>query len=42
MHRAMPQSMLRIVTNTGHCPHLSAPSPTCDAIEEFLATQAAS
>jgi hypothetical protein len=32
-------SMLRIVTNTGHCPHLSAPGPTCDAIEEFLAAQ---
>ncbi len=39
MHRAMPHSMLRIVTNTGHCPHLSAPGPTCDAIEEFLAAQ---
>jgi sigma-B regulation protein RsbQ len=36
MHRALPNSMLRVVANTGHCPHLSAPSASCDAIEEFL------
>jgi sigma-B regulation protein RsbQ len=40
MHKALSDSMLRIVANTGHCPHLSAPGPTCDAIEEFLALQA--
>jgi sigma-B regulation protein RsbQ len=36
MHRTLPNSMLRIVENVGHCPHLSAPSASCDAIEEFL------
>jgi sigma-B regulation protein RsbQ len=36
MHRTLPNSMLRVVPNTGHCPHLSAPSASCDAIEEFL------
>lgn len=36
MHRVLQDSALRTVANTGHCPHLSAPSPTCEAIEEFL------
>jgi sigma-B regulation protein RsbQ len=42
MHRALPHSMLRVVTNIGHCPHLSAPSESCDAMDEFLATLAQS
>lgn len=36
MHRVLPNSTLRIVENIGHCPHLSAPVASCDAIEEFL------
>lgn len=36
MHRTMRNSTLRIVENVGHCPHLSAPSASVDAIEEFL------
>jgi sigma-B regulation protein RsbQ len=40
MHEMLPDSMLRIVANIGHCPHLSAPGPTCDAMAEFLAFQA--
>jgi sigma-B regulation protein RsbQ len=38
MHRVMPRGTLRVVDNIGHCPHMSAPSASCDAIEEFLAT----
>jgi sigma-B regulation protein RsbQ len=36
MHRTMPRSALRIIENVGHCPHLSAPSASAAAIEEFL------
>lgn len=36
MHRVMPRSMLRVIDNVGHCPHLSAPSLSTRAIEEFL------
>lgn len=36
MHRALPRSMLRLIDNVGHCPHLSAPSASTAAIEEFL------
>ncbi len=36
MHRVLPRSMLRIIDNVGHCPHLSAPSASTDAIEDFL------
>ena len=36
MHKTLPHSTLRIVENTGHCPHLSAPGASCDAIDEFL------
>ena len=38
LHRKLPKSMLRIVENTGHCPHLSCPGPTCEAIDEFLSS----
>ena len=37
MQRMLPNSVLRTVVNSGHCPHLSAPGPTYDAIEDFLA-----
>jgi sigma-B regulation protein RsbQ len=36
MHRSIPRSTLRIIENTGHCPHLSAPSASTVAIDEFL------
>ena len=32
----LPHAMLRIVENTGHCPHLSAPSASARAMDEFL------
>ena len=38
LHRTLPNSMLRVVDNVGHCPHLSAPGPSSDAIDEFLST----
>jgi sigma-B regulation protein RsbQ len=38
MHRTMRHSTLRIIENVGHCPHLSAPSASIDAMEEFLLT----
>jgi sigma-B regulation protein RsbQ len=38
MHRMIPHSTLRVIENVGHCPHLSAPSASVAAIEEFLAT----
>jgi sigma-B regulation protein RsbQ len=36
MHRTLPRSTLRIIENVGHCPHLSAPSASTEAIEDFL------
>ena len=38
LSRTIPHCMLRIIENVGHCPHLSAPSASVAAIEEFLAT----
>ncbi|MDQ2751234.1 MAG: alpha/beta hydrolase [Actinomycetota bacterium] len=32
----MPNATMVLLTATGHCPHLSAPDETADAIEEFL------
>jgi sigma-B regulation protein RsbQ len=32
----MPNATMTLLTATGHCPHLSAPDETADAIEEFL------
>jgi sigma-B regulation protein RsbQ len=37
LQRQWPQSVLRVVDNVGHCPHLSAPGPCADAMDEFLA-----
>jgi sigma-B regulation protein RsbQ len=37
LHQAMPGSTLRIIDNIGHCPHLSAPEASVQAMEEFLA-----
>ncbi len=36
--RTLPQWKVRVIENVGHCPHLSAPSASVAAIEEFLAT----
>ena len=38
LQRTLPNGMLRVVENVGHCPHLSAPCASADAIDEFLAT----
>lgn len=37
MQRTMPNATLRLIENTGHCPHLSAPSASRQAVDEFLA-----
>ena len=36
MQRALPLSTLRVIENVGHCPHLSAPSASVAAMEDFL------
>ena len=36
MHRQMPQSTLVRMQAAGHCPHMSAPQETIDAIRSFL------
>jgi sigma-B regulation protein RsbQ len=36
MHRTMPKSVLRIIDNVGHCPHMSAASDSFDAMSGFL------
>jgi sigma-B regulation protein RsbQ len=41
MQRQLPQSTLRIIENVGHCPHMSAPTASSQAIDEFLAATAA-
>jgi sigma-B regulation protein RsbQ len=37
MQKMMPNAQLKIVDNVGHCPHMSAPDKTADAINKFLA-----
>ncbi|MCQ9182244.1 alpha/beta hydrolase [Streptomyces sp. IBSBF 2953] len=39
VHRAIPGSTLVTLDATGHCPHLSAPEATNEAITAFLASQ---
>ena len=36
-HRHMPNSTLHIIANVGHCPHMSAPTASSRAIDNFLA-----
>lgn len=36
LHRHLPQSTLRVMGATGHCPHLSQPDETIRLIEEYL------
>lgn len=38
MHDKLPNSTLRIIENVGHCPHMSAPTKSSQAIDEFLAS----
>jgi sigma-B regulation protein RsbQ len=38
LQRRLPHATLRVVDNVGHCPHLSAPRQSLDAMDEFLAT----
>lgn len=35
--RHLPNSILRVIDNVGHCPHMSAPTASSRAIDEFLA-----
>jgi sigma-B regulation protein RsbQ len=37
MAREMPNATLRVIRNVGHCPHLSAPCESMEAIDAFLA-----
>jgi sigma-B regulation protein RsbQ len=37
MKRTLPNATLTVIENVGHCPHLSAPGASVDAIEAFLA-----
>jgi sigma-B regulation protein RsbQ len=39
MHRVLPDSTLAIIDNVGHCPHLSAPGASADAMDAFLAAR---
>jgi sigma-B regulation protein RsbQ len=41
VHRQMPNSELVRMRATGHCPNLSAPAETIDAIRSYLSTAAA-
>jgi sigma-B regulation protein RsbQ len=36
VHRSLPNSQLVIMKATGHCPNLSAPRETVEAIEAFV------
>jgi sigma-B regulation protein RsbQ len=37
LNKVMPQSVLRVVDNEGHCPHLSAPGECITEMNRFLA-----
>ena len=36
LHRTLPQSTLRMMKATGHCPHVSHPEETVEAITSYL------
>jgi sigma-B regulation protein RsbQ len=36
LQRSLPGSTLRVLSATGHCPHMSHPSETIDVIREYL------
>ena len=37
MKRTLPDATLSVIKNQGHCPHMSAPGASSDAIDTFLA-----
>jgi sigma-B regulation protein RsbQ len=37
MQRTLPRATLAVIENFGHCPHLSAPGASTDAMDSFLA-----
>jgi sigma-B regulation protein RsbQ len=37
MRQRIPNCTLRVIDNVGHCPHLSAPSASAAAMEQFIA-----
>jgi PAS domain S-box-containing protein len=39
MSRVLPHGTLKIIRNTGHCPHMSEPAACIAAIDEFLADE---
>jgi sigma-B regulation protein RsbQ len=39
MHRTLPDSTLAVIDNVGHCPHLSSPGASTDAMNAFLQTR---
>ena len=39
LHENLPHSTLAMVSNVGHCPHMSAPTAVSAAIDAFLAQQ---
>lgn len=39
MHRTLPDATLAMIRNQGHCPHMSAPGASTDAVDTFLATR---
>jgi sigma-B regulation protein RsbQ len=39
LHRHLQHSTLSIIDNVGHCPHLSSPSASANAIDAFLAKE---
>jgi sigma-B regulation protein RsbQ len=38
VHAHLPRSVLKVIDNIGHCPHLSAPGAITSATREFLAS----
>jgi sigma-B regulation protein RsbQ len=40
LHSHLPGSTLRVLNATGHCPHMSHPAETIDAISDYLTAQA--
>jgi sigma-B regulation protein RsbQ len=36
LHRHLAHSTLKVITNVGHCPHMSAPSASSEVITSYL------
>jgi sigma-B regulation protein RsbQ len=36
LHRVLPQSTLRVLRATGHCPHMSHPAETIAVMRKYL------